>query len=67
MEQTLVGLTSILESCPGKVVIWDNEYYGAVDIDGKNTVETQLYKKYRERIAASSKLPNILMTRWQSI
>lgn len=56
MEQTLVGLQSILQSCPGKVVIWENEYFGAVDIDGKRIVETQLYKKHQDRIAGVIKI-----------
>lgn len=56
MEQTLIGLQNILESCTNKVVIWENEYFGAVDIHGKNITETQLYKEHRERIGGVIKV-----------
>lgn len=50
LKETLVALEKIMQHTNVEVVIWENCYFGFVEINGKSIVETQLYKQYRDRI-----------------
>lgn len=49
-EDTLQGLSIMLHSQNAPVVVWVNEFYGAVERDGKSFRESALYKDFKERI-----------------
>jgi hypothetical protein len=52
MQETLLGLQSILEWSNVEIVIWENEFFGPVSIEGKKVIDTNIYKKYQSRIRA---------------
>lgn len=51
LDDTINGLSAMLKSHPAPVVVWINEFFGDVKKDGKDFVESNLYKNQRERIA----------------
>lgn len=50
LKETLVALEALLETTDVDVVIWLNGHFGNVELNGKPLTETQLYKKYKDRI-----------------
>lgn len=50
MEETLRGLQAILELGTSPVVVWENEYYGPVTMNGKRFVQTTAYEKHKARV-----------------
>lgn len=50
MTETIMGIAKILESTNADVVVWENEYFGPAEDEGKRFIDTQLYKTYRSRI-----------------
>lgn len=51
MEDTMIGLNSLLQSQSAPIVVWENEFFGEVAKDGKRFVESKLYDKNKDRIA----------------
>jgi hypothetical protein len=49
-EDTLQGLSVMLQSQKAPVVVWLNEFYGEVERDGRSFQDSALYKDYRDRI-----------------
>jgi hypothetical protein len=49
-EDTLQGLSIMLQNQKAPVVVWLNEFYGEVERDGKSFLESSLYKDYKDRI-----------------
>lgn len=50
MDDTMIGLNSLLLSQDAPVVVWQNEFYGSVEKDGKKFTESKLYEKSKKRI-----------------
>lgn len=50
MEDTMVGLNALIASQDAPLVVWENEYFGAVARDGKRFHESKLYEKNKDRI-----------------
>ncbi|MDN4572055.1 conjugal transfer protein TraL [Pandoraea cepalis] len=50
MEETIKGLNTMLkvQACP--IVVWENEFFGLVQKDGKSFRESALYKENKGRI-----------------
>lgn len=49
-DDTLQGLSLMLQSQDAPVVVWLNEFYGQVSRDGKTFADSALYKDYAHRI-----------------
>lgn len=47
---TLQGLAVMLEEQPAPVVVWLNEFFGAIERDGKNFQQSSLYADFKHRI-----------------
>lgn len=50
VDDTMIGLNSLLNSQDAPVVVWQNEFFGSVEKDGKKFVESKLYEKNKKRI-----------------
>ncbi|WP_323144919.1 nucleotide-binding protein [Massilia phyllosphaerae] len=50
VTETLLALESILKWTDVEVVIWLNGNFGVVELNGKPITETQLYKKFENRV-----------------
>lgn len=57
MEETLMGISAILESTTANVVVWENEYFGKAEVNGVRFANTKLYSKYRDRILGIVNIP----------
>lgn len=51
MDDTLTGLNAVLSSQPAPVVVWENEFFGKVEKDGKRFPQSKLYEQNKDRIA----------------
>ncbi len=57
MDETLLGFKKLLESHRnGRIVAWENEFFGEVVKDGKTFVESNLYKNNKDRIEGPVRL-----------
>jgi hypothetical protein len=56
---TLNGLDSLASALPegAELVVWLNEHFGEIALDGKTFEEMQVYKKHEPKIAALVRLP----------
>lgn len=50
MEETIRGLKSILEFGISPIVVWENEFFGPVAMNGKRFVQTAGYDAFKSRI-----------------
>jgi hypothetical protein len=50
MSETVNGLNSILAMSDCPVVIWENEFFGPVEMNGKRFVQTAGYEKFKSRV-----------------
>jgi hypothetical protein len=50
MDDTMIGLNSLLTSQSAPVVVWENQFFGVVEKDGKSFIESKLYDKNKGRI-----------------
>ena len=58
LEDTLDGLSAILQNFNVKVVVWLNHNQGDIYIAGKSFQDTQLYKKYADKIIGVCEIKN---------
>lgn len=56
-RDTTQGIYGILENTNAQMVIWKNDYFGAVMKDGVEFTDTQLYGKFGDRILGVVHLP----------
>lgn len=58
---TLRGLEAIIEGYPPsvRVVVWLNEFFGAVEVKGVGVEDTKLYQDNRDRILGIVRLPRL--------
>lgn len=57
-RETIAGLKAILDSTPADVVVWENEYFGSMLVDGVRVADTPAFKKYNSRILGTINLVN---------
>jgi hypothetical protein len=60
LVDTLHGLNELVCRIPEegrRIVVWLNEYFGPIEVDGKPFEEMQVYERARENIAAVFRLP----------
>lgn len=50
MGETVSGLKAILQMSDCPVVVWENEYFGPVEMNGKRFVQTSGYEQFKNRI-----------------
>lgn len=50
MEETLRGIRAILEMSNAPVVVWENEFFGPVMMNGKRFSQTKGYEQFSDRI-----------------
>lgn len=50
MDDTMLGLNSLLQSQAAPVVVWQNEFFGNVEKDGKKFTESKLFAQNKKRI-----------------
>lgn len=59
LRDTVRGLDSLASYAPpaAKLIVWLNEYFGPIEVDGKKFEEMGVYEKHRDRISAIVRLP----------
>lgn len=50
MGETVSGLKAILQMSDCPVVVWENEYFGPVEMNGKRFVQTTGYEQFKSRV-----------------
>lgn len=52
LRDTIEGFISLVEQMPeeARIVVWLNEYFGQIEVDGKGFQEMAGYQKYKDRI-----------------
>lgn len=56
-DDTLTGLRTLLTQTTAPVIVWENEFFGPVEHDGKRFIQSAIYEKHQSRIAGIVKLP----------
>lgn len=55
-NDTLQGLTTMLETQKAAVVVWQNEFFGEVEHEGKRFEDSGIFKEHRKKIAGVIKI-----------
>lgn len=50
MPETVNGLKAILQMSDCPVVVWENEYFGPVALNGKRFIQTSGYEQFKNRV-----------------
>lgn len=50
MTETVSGLKAILQMSDCPVVVWENEYFGPVEMNGKRFIQTSGYEQFKDRV-----------------
>ena len=53
LHHTIAGVEKICETFENeniKIIVWNNPYHGPIEINGKQFIESDVYKKYKNRI-----------------
>ncbi|WP_367418941.1 conjugal transfer protein TraL [Snodgrassella alvi] len=58
MNDTLIGLTTILEDLNGLVQIWSNKFFGEVNFEGKQLENFSIINEFQDRIVGIIKMEN---------
>ncbi|MDO4997349.1 MAG: conjugal transfer protein TraL [Neisseria sp.] len=58
LKDCMTGLTQILNSIQAEVVVWLNEFQGAIEVDGKQFTEFNAYQQNKERIVGIVSIPS---------
>ncbi|MDF7675997.1 conjugal transfer protein TraL [Neisseriaceae bacterium ESL0693] len=58
MEDTCMGLGKILGMFDASVVVWANEHFGKLELDGKHLTELKMLKKYDDKILGMVPMKN---------
>ena len=56
LQDTLVGLQTLINTQSAPLIVWENEYFGDINKDGKSFTESNLYLKNKERILGVVKI-----------
>lgn len=50
LDDTMTGLRTLLKNTTAPIIVWENEFNGPVQKDGKAFRDSDTYREYRERI-----------------
>lgn len=50
MDDTLAGLQALLIGTRAQVVVWENEFFGPVERNGRRFIDSAIYTEHRDRI-----------------
>jgi hypothetical protein len=56
MEETIRGLKALLQLSTSPIVVWENEFFGPVAMNGKRFVQTGSYEQFKDRIVGIVRL-----------
>jgi CobQ/CobB/MinD/ParA nucleotide binding domain len=61
LRDTLVGFDSLVSEAPpeAKLVVWLNEYFGPIEVEGKGFRELTVYERNRSRVTALVTIPKL--------
>ncbi len=61
LRDTLVGFDSLASEAPleAKLVVWLNEYFGPIEVEGKGFRELTVYERHRSRVTALVTIPKL--------
>lgn len=51
MDDTLDGLDALINNTAAPIIVWENEFFGPVERNGKRFAESQFYRDHRDRFA----------------
>jgi hypothetical protein len=59
LRDTIAGFDWLAENMPveTQIVVWLNEFFGPIEVEGKGFEDMKVYQKHRDRIAALLRLP----------
>ena len=59
LRDTVAGFDWLADNMPveTQIVVWLNEFFGSIEVDGKGFEEMKVYQRHRDRIAALLRLP----------
>ena len=57
IQDTAQGFKSLIKNFDVPVIVWKNEYFGAIEIDGKTFEDTKLYKDNVDKIKGIVTIP----------
>ncbi len=59
LRDTIAGFNWLAEKMPveTQIVVWLNEFFGPIEVEGKGFEEMKVYQRHRDRIAALLRLP----------
>lgn len=64
LGETLLGFKSMIESTTAQFVVWENNFFGPVDLQGQSFIDSKTYAKYRDRIIGVIRLRSLDETTW---
>ena len=50
LDDTLIGLTTLLQTENIQVIVWENEFFGEIKKDGKKFIESKIFERNKEKI-----------------
>lgn len=56
-DETLRSLASMLRSRAARVVVWENEFLGPIEVDGKRFRDSETYAQYADQIVGIVNIP----------
>lgn len=61
LRDTIAGFNWLAENMPveSKIVVWVNEFFGPIQVDGKEFEETEVFQRHQTRVAAVLRLPKM--------
>ena len=57
LDDTVYGLSKMLEAHPAPIVVWLNEFFGEIEKDGKDFEQSALYTENKKRIVGLVRIP----------
>ncbi|WP_037585855.1 conjugal transfer protein TraL [Stenoxybacter acetivorans] len=57
MEDTFYGLAAVLHKLPVKVMVWSNEFFGAIEQNGKSLMDLKVMNDNHDRIVGVIRIP----------
>jgi hypothetical protein len=57
LDDTVYGLSKMLEAHPAPIVVWLNEFFGEIEKDGKDFEHSALYTENKKRIVGLVRIP----------
>lgn len=58
LVDTANGFNSIVKSVDAKIILWLNEHFGALEVDGKKFTDTKVFKEHQDKLHGVVMLQN---------